>query len=109
MRERELLAEDPEHEMVPLNDENPAVPCGLIAKSFFNDQYELYSGSQTDDRTDQANRVTINETDIAWTNDRLYQFKNVELNDEDAALLGVDNTEGDGWKDVQWLDMTDGK
>ena len=89
--EREAKAADPAYDMAPLADENPAVPCGLIAKSFFNDQYELYSGSQTDDRTDQANRVTINETDIAWTNDKEYQFKNIELAETDNMGGGVED------------------
>jgi len=25
----------------PINDEEPAIPCGLVAKSFFNDTYVL--------------------------------------------------------------------
>lgn len=25
-----------------LADEEPAIPCGLVAKSFFNDTYKLY-------------------------------------------------------------------
>jgi hypothetical protein len=34
-----------------------ANPCGLVAKSFFNDTYKMYNGSD---------QVTINEKGIAW-------------------------------------------
>jgi len=27
--------------MIPMDDMDPAIPCGLIAKSFFNDEYKL--------------------------------------------------------------------
>jgi len=72
--------------MVPLSPLNPAVPCGLIAKSFFNDKYELRKVDNT--------RIPINETDIAWSNDRLYQFKNMNFTMES---MGGDAT---SWEDV---------
>ena len=32
-----------------LPDGDPAVPCGLVAKSFFNDTYRLYKRQDGDD------------------------------------------------------------
>ena len=39
--------------MIPLNDKDPAIPCGLVAKSFFNDKYRIYN-------TTGGNDVLIN-------------------------------------------------
>ena len=66
----------------------PATPCGLIAKSFFNDTFVLKNGGSA---------VAISEKNIAWNSDKEYKFSNVE------------NAPGGDWKDVQWSDMTDGK
>ena len=60
-----------------------AIPCGLNAKSFFNDEYELYSSSNK--------RITIKENGIANEYDVMYLFKNFE-----------------NWRDKQWLDMENG-
>ena len=44
-----------------------ASPCGLIAKSIFNDTYTI---------TNSANKsFTISDKDIAWPADREYKFK----------------------------------
>lgn len=44
-----------------------ANPCGLIAKSLFNDTYKIYD---TDD-----NELFIDETNIAWDSDKKGRFK----------------------------------
>ena len=44
-----------------IEEEAPANPCGLIAKSVFNDTYALISPSNVP--------VVIDESDIAWTSD----------------------------------------
>ncbi len=44
-----------------------ANPCGLIAKYFFNDRYELVDSSGA--------YVSINETNIARSVDKTYKFK----------------------------------
>jgi hypothetical protein len=62
-----------------------AIPCGLIAKSFFNDEYTLY-------KADGTTQVTIDETNIAWPSDRNNKFKN--------PTATVDSTK-------QWIDMED--
>jgi len=66
--------------------ELPAIPCGLVAKSIFNDTYELYDPS--------SQNVTIDDTDIAWSSDREFKFANIKADDKDH-------------KEIQWLDMTD--
>jgi len=44
-----------------------ANPCGLIAKSLFNDTYKLYNSSNGE--------CFINETNIAWDSDKKGRFK----------------------------------
>jgi hypothetical protein len=41
-----------------INDDEKAIPCGLIAKSFFNDTFELVSPS--------GSVIDIDHDDIAW-------------------------------------------
>lgn len=43
---------------LPLSKRDPANPCGLLPRSFFNDTYALY---------DKENKpIYINEQDINW-------------------------------------------
>lgn len=67
----------------------PAIPCGLVAKSVFNDTYELYDSNNK--------RIAIDETNIAWSSDIQYKFKNLD----DKSLPEPYKS----YKDVQWLDM----
>lgn len=46
--------------------EEIASPCGLIAKSLFNDTYKL---------SFEGTLVPINETGISWPNDRGKKYK----------------------------------
>ena len=73
-----------------MDDADPAVPCGLVAKSYFNDTYLI-----TDPR---GLNVTINDANIAWESDKQYKFKNIQ-----------NPPNGKTWRDVQWIDMEDGK
>ena len=73
----------------PLNGNDVAVPCGLIAKSFFNDTYELYNDNQK--------KITIDESNIAWEADKKLKYKNVK---------DPEGKDGDFYKKVQWIDMT---
>lgn len=68
-----------------LKSGSPANPCGLVAKSFFNDTFRLQNSSGGD--------VSINSVGIAWDSDREYKFHNMP---------------GD-WQSKQWWDVTDGK
>ena len=63
----------------PLDPTKTAVPCGLIAKSFFRDTFELY------DENNQ--QIEINENDIAWDADIKIKFDNSQHMEE------------------QWIDM----
>lgn len=53
----------------PLKPEDPAIPCGLIAKSIFNDTFVLKR---------DGTKVAINEKGIAWTSDLDHKFQNTE-------------------------------
>ena len=61
-----------------LADNAPANPCGLVAKSYFTDTYQISSGLRSVPLT-AANNITINDTNIAWESDRLYKFKRLDL------------------------------
>lgn len=47
-----------------------ANPCGLIAKSFFTDEYELYKNDNL-----ESDRIPINEKGISWPEDKGKKFK----------------------------------
>ena len=79
----------------PSDMELPAVPCGLVAKSVFNDTYLFQKKDGTN--------IPINEKGIAWQSDIDYKFKNVPNN------TVVNNVTKTSWKQIQWIDMTDGK
>lgn len=51
-----------------------AYPCGLIAKSLFNDSYALYYTENVNVNTPPT-RIEFDETNIAWKSDRA-KFKN---------------------------------
>lgn len=80
-----------------LDAEDPAIPCGLVAKSFFNDTFELFKKNPDGG---EDTKITIKEDQIAWTSDKQYKFANLK----DASKGGASS-----WKALQWLDMTDGK
>ena len=63
-----------------LNLDDLAIPCGLIAKSFFNDNFINW-------KLDGEN-ITVNEKNIAWDADKKLKYKN------------TNNIE------KQWIDMT---
>jgi len=64
----------------PLDPDQPAFPCGLVARSYFNDTFQLI-------RMSNITNVFINDTGIAWPDDISYKFKNANL-------------------DYQWIDVT---
>ena len=55
---------------IPLNMKELAVPCGFIAKSFFNDVFKEW-------KVDGEN-ITVNEKDIAWSADKELKYKNTD-------------------------------
>lgn len=66
----------------PLAQDDYASPCGLIAKSVFNDTYSLFKG--------KSNKITIRETGIALESDLEYMYR--RAND---------------YNQTQWLDVED--
>ena len=60
-----------------LDSAKPAVPCGLIAKSFFNDTYQWCKAANIGDCTGDE-LIDINEKGIAWDSDVQFRFKNLE-------------------------------
>lgn len=68
-----------------LSTNDPANPCGLIAKSFFNDTYRLYEPG--------GNReVDIKEHGIAWDSDKEEKFDKL-----------------DTWQEDQWVNVENGE
>ena len=64
-----------------------AFPCGLVAKSVFTDKFSEFKAAD-------GTEYTINSDNIAWESDIEYKFKNLDRED---------------WKQVQWMDVEDGK
>jgi hypothetical protein len=79
-----------------MSDSEPAIPCGLVAKSFFNDTFEFWQKGKDGNPDTEIDIINDN---IAWTSDITYKFKNV------VPPAG----KGASWMDVQWHDMTDRK
>jgi hypothetical protein len=73
----------------PLVKDAVAFPCGLVAKSFFNDRYSILDSAKA------QKAYTIDEKNIAWESDREYKFKNSK------------GTDGKTWQQVQWMDVED--
>ena len=46
----------------------PANPCGLVAKSLFNDTFDMEKS---------GTKIPMDETGIAWESDIQYKFKNL--------------------------------
>lgn len=76
-----------------LKGDDPAIPCGLVAKSFFNDTYVLLDPN--------GNPIDINQKNIAWESDKEYKFFNTKQEQLPAGITR--------WDQIQWMDMTDGK
>ena len=71
----------------------PANPCGLVAKSYFNDTFLIYRGTEN---------ITLNDKGIAWESDVKFKFKNCQ---DPPTISGAKKT----WEDVQWISVEDGK
>lgn len=58
-----------------------AVPCGLVAKTEFNDIFQLWAHSNETGKVDFNNaslKVDISEDKIAWYSDTQYKFNNLK-------------------------------
>ena len=51
--------------------ESPAIPCGLMAKSFFNDTLTFYKKFNKESKNPEKDNeeFDLNTSDIAWTTD----------------------------------------
>lgn len=58
-----------------LDEEEPAFPCGLVAKSLFNDTFNLTSSKTGEE-------IEIVTTGIAWESDIEHKFKNLPSESE---------------------------
>lgn len=70
-----------------LPPKDAATPCGLIAKSLFNDTYQIrYSATNDFTTPGKSEILTIDENNIAWASDMEYKFKNYK--DSDSGMDG---------------------
>jgi len=73
-----------------------ANPCGLIAKSLFNDTFRLEFN--TTNTTAPIKNVTIDEKGIAWESDKALKYKYPTLNKFGVKI---------NWTDYLWTDIMD--
>ena len=66
------------------SDDQTANPCGLVARSFFNDTYQIYDIS--------GRRIEIQEDNIIWESELIHHYHRINSN----------------WKSIQWLDVENG-
>ena len=71
----------------PLKGDDVAIPCGLIAKSYFDDKFINWN-IKSKFYGEPGKTLFVNEKDIAWKADKELKYKNVDLK-------------------RQWIDMTD--
>ena len=55
-----------------LNPDDLAWPCGLAARSYFNDTFSLYDANNK--------YISISDKNISWDDDKEHKFKNYDLN-----------------------------
>ena len=61
-----------------LDPDAPAYPCGLEAKSFFNDTFAIYTQNPEEEGFDPSSKIEIDSSDIAWKLDVDYGFNNMK-------------------------------
>ena len=96
MKKKEADEAGDEYVMETMSDADPAIPCGLIAKSFFNDEYKIVKLDVEGNEIE----IPINETDIAWGSDITYRFNNTLKEDTDRILDANGDPENLSWKDI---------
>lgn len=64
-----------------LDPDQPAFPCGLIARSFFNDTFQLLKESE---------EVFINEEGISWSGDSV-KYKNLDTSQKSLQWIDIEN------------------
>ena len=71
-----------------MDPEDPATPCGLVAKSLFNDHFD-FSEFKKDGEGDA---ITVLQDNIAWETDKLYKFNNVGTKDGSDKIVLPENS-----------------
>ena len=61
-----------------LNSKDPSTPCGLVAKTYFNDTFY--------DWTSNGNSITVDETDIAFSKDKAIYDKEYDTSKQWTSL-----------------------
>lgn len=84
------------NEKATFDPESPAIPCGLMAKSFFNDTLTFYKKFTEGKTPKEDDKIELNTSDIAWTTD-VGKFNNIKDLPKDVK----------SYKDIQWQDMKD--
>ncbi len=86
MGQHDSIEKDTDDNPIPLVQDEVAIPCGLLAKSYFNDEFKdwKYKGPNGGSPQD----LVVNEKNIAWKADKELKYKNVD-------------------KRKQWIDMED--
>jgi len=68
---------------------DPANPCGLVAKSLFNDTYVFYNTATNPTSLStsarDAAKIDIDDTNIAWKSDTENKFKNCDSYEVDGV------------------------
>lgn len=72
-----------------LPENAPANPCGLIAKSLFNDTYKITDNS--------GKEIFIDETNIAWEADKELKY---------GHLVDPTGKDPNYWQAIQWTNVT---
>lgn len=66
-----------------------AIPCGLVAKSQFNDEFILWKVDPV--TKEKIKKVDINRKNIAWQSDIKYKFNNTKMETVPKSYLAKFN------------------
>ena len=80
------IEKNADNSLISLVQDDIAIPCGLLAKSYFNDEFKDWQYKGPNGGTPQ--NLVVNENNIAWKADKELKYKNVD-------------------KRKQWIDMED--
>lgn len=74
-----------------LKPNDVAFPCGIMARSFFNDSFTVYKLKE-DGTRDSLLPINVTSEGIAWSDDKKYKYKNLPTSEMNSR---------------QWLDIED--
>ena len=90
MGQQYAIVKDDGNNLIPLVQDDIAIPCGLLAKSYFNDKFITWQYKGPNGGTQQ--NLVVNENNIAWKADKELKYKNVDkrkqwINMEDEHFI----------------------